>query len=310
MKRFGILIVGMLVLSWASMSLAAGMVNTKCQGGKSEAAGKLAGCLSKAEKKLVTLGDPTAYAEMVTKCVQKFERKWLALEESAASSGMPCPTAGDVGVVGDFTHACIDRITEAVGAGVLPGFGQLTSTEQATCFDSLGAEIPCVGTGQDGEVQAGLGRSYLDNGNGTISDVHTGLMWEKLCDDDPPSATCAADHDVDTTYAWDEAFDKIEALNGASFAGFSDWRLPNVQELASLSTYSNKNPAIDAIFNQRCTAPCSLLQCSCTLADGYWTATTYCLAPVNAWNVHFYDGDVSAHEKDGVNGVRAVRGGL
>src|SRR5256712_5381503 len=51
---------------------------------------------------------------------------------------------------------------------------------QTTCWDSSGNVIPCAGTGQDGDLQKGAPLSYTDNGNGTITDNNTGLLWEKL----------------------------------------------------------------------------------------------------------------------------------
>ena len=64
----------------------------------------------------------------------------------------------------------------------------------------------------------------MDNGDGTITDTKTGLMWEKLSDD-------GSIHDKDTAYTWANAFAvKVATLNGGGgFAGHTDWRVPNVQ---------------------------------------------------------------------------------
>jgi hypothetical protein len=91
------------------------------------------------------------------------------------------------------------------------------ATGQTTCWNSSGAVIPCAGTGQDGEVQAGATLSYMDNGDGSVTDVNTGLMWEKKSDD-------GSIHDKDTSYTWDNAFAvHVAGLNTANFAGYSDW---------------------------------------------------------------------------------------
>ena len=50
-------------------------------------------------------------------------------------------------------------------------------------LEHVGTVIPCAGTGQDGDIQAGATLSYTDNGDGTITDNNTGLMWEKKSDD-------------------------------------------------------------------------------------------------------------------------------
>lgn len=66
------------------------------------------------------------------------------------------------------------------------------------------------GSGTDGDLQTGLARSFIDNGDGTITDTVTGLMWEKKHDTGAPFAdctdevtgTCGNPHDVDNRYEW------------------------------------------------------------------------------------------------------------
>src|SRR5215510_10778276 len=60
-----------------------------------------------------------------------------------------------------------------------PTDGGFPATGQTTCWDSSGTLIPCAGTGQDGDTRAGAPLAYTDNGDGTITDDDTGLMWEK-----------------------------------------------------------------------------------------------------------------------------------
>jgi hypothetical protein len=117
--------------------------------------------------------------------------------------------------------------------------GQVRKTGQTSCWDATGALIACAGTGQDGELRKGLARSYTDNGDGTITDNTTGLVWEKLTDD-------GSIHDVNRTSNWDGAFSRIATLNAANFAGHGDWRLPNVNELQSLVDYGN-HPAVEPV---------------------------------------------------------------
>ena len=59
----------------------------------------------------------------------------------------------------------------------------LPATGQTTCWDSNGNAISCAGTGQDGELRKGAALAYVDNGDGTVTDVNTGLVWEKLSHD-------------------------------------------------------------------------------------------------------------------------------
>jgi uncharacterized protein DUF1566 len=166
--------------------------------------------------------------------------------------------------------------------------------------------IPCAGTGQDGEIQKGLTRAYVDSGDGTITDTQTMLTWEKLSFD-------GSIHDVTNFYTWDNAFTKTSSLNAEAFAGHTDWRLPNVNELQSLANYGAANPAVSAAFNTGCGANCTVLTCSCTMAGPYWSSTTNQDTPSAAWLVVFDHGEVfapAAPNKGLGEFVRAVRGGL
>lgn len=172
------------------------------------------------------------------------------------------------------------------------------------------------GTGSDGAVQKGATRSFTDNGNGTITDITTGLMWEKKSDD-------GSIHDKDNTYTWGSTSNPypmngtmvatfLAALNaGSGFAGYTDWRIPNVNELQSLVNYGATNPSVYGAFNSGCTGGCTVLSCSCTDSYDYWSSTTRVDYPIYAWTVFFSTGDVSEGLKsDGLYiRVRAVRGG-
>jgi len=177
------------------------------------------------------------------------------------------------------------------------------ATGQTTCWDSSGNVIACAVTGQDGEIQAGKKLKFKDNGDGTIKDKVTGLIWEKKSDD-------GSINDVDTTYTWDNAFAAhVAGLNAANFAGRNDWRVPNVKELQSIIDYEAFNPAVDPAFNNGCTPGCTVLTCSCTSASTYWSSSTFADGPSDAWLVNFNFGGVFFAGKDNSVSVRAVRGG-
>src|SRR5438132_10452753 len=126
----------------------------------------------------------------------------------------------------------------------------LPATGQTTCWDSSRNVIPCAGTGQDGELRKGAPLAYVDNGNGTVTDLNTGLVWEKLSDD-------GTVHDKDNLYTWANAFTAhVAALNGTGFAGHTDWRLPNVRELQSIVNYQSFNPTVSSPFNTNCVPRC------------------------------------------------------
>jgi len=238
----------------------------------------------------------------------------------AASSCAACP--GDLNGDGKVT---IDEIVTVVNAalnGCLPSkpcqtaahlqTGQ-TQCDQGINIGTLGA-CPGAYPGQDGSLLKGALRSYTDNGDGTITDNTTGLMWEKLSSD-------GSIHDYATTYTWYTALPttgvttKVATLNSDGFAGHTDWRLPNVNELQSIVDYGTSGPAVDAVFNTNCAASCTVTTCSCTQSSFYWSSTTYQasptlqFSPTLAWLVGFNDGFVSNDYKSDGYYVRAVRGG-
>lgn len=176
-------------------------------------------------------------------------------------------------------------------------------TGQTTCYDSLGVAIPCTGTGQDGALQLGASRSFTDNGDGTITDNKTGLMWEKLSND-------GSIHDRDNFYSWGNAFaTKVATLNSTAFAGYSDWRMPNRLELETLVNLGAFSPALYSAFNTACPAACTVLTCSCSAWDDYWSSTTRQGGPETAWVVDFFAGSTDANMKSDLLYVRAVRAG-
>ena len=142
--------------------------------------------------------------------------------------------------------------------------------------------------------------AFTDNGDGTITDTTTGLVWDKcsrgqVWDNTTPPGTCtgAASH-----HDWAAALAEATAANSASHRGHADWRLPNRTELESLVKIESFAPAIDGtVFPD--TAPL-----------GYWTSTTHAPIPDGAaWNVDFNDGGTYADRKPFSNHVRLVRSG-
>jgi len=276
----------------------------KCEAGKNGTAGKYAACLHKARQKFVSGGsvDTAGRDKAVLACGTKFTGQWASLEEKAGLG--ICPSEGDATSIQDFLGACVSSAEDALAGGALPADVELFRTGQTGCYNAAGTVVPCAGTGQDGELQLGVARSFTDNGDGTVTDNKTGLMWEKLTND-------STIHDWDNYYTWADAFaSKIATLNSTSFAGHNDWRLPNRRELDSLLDLGVAGPAVSPEFyTLACWAPgCAGPTCSCTKLDDYWSSTTFGGTDRTlAWSISFTTGSSSPNDKAFSLYVRAVR---
>jgi len=164
----------------------------------------------------------------------------------------------------------------------------LPETGQTTCYDAGGGVITCAGTGQDGELKKGVAwpsqRFTVGTGTeaGCVTDNLTGLMWVKSPDS--------------TLRTWANA---LTYANGLSLCGYTDWRLPSVNELESLINAEEANTA--TWLN---TQGFSDVQ-----SDGYWSSTTYAGVTGNVWAVNMWGGYVVAGSKTGVDYVWPVRAG-
>ena len=118
---------------------------------------------------------------------------------------------------------------------------------------------------------------FIDNGDGTVTDNYTGLMWQQ--------------ETASGTYNWQNALRYCENLE---LAGHKDWRLPNVKELQSIIDYGRYRPSINPVFNAK--------------SARYWSSITDEDNTHGAWSVFFWRGDVGHHYKTAEHYVRAVRG--
>lgn len=132
--------------------------------------------------------------------------------------------------------------------------------------------------------QSGALDHLMINGDGTVTDTSTGLMWQQ---------------ETMSGKNWQAALAYAEGL---SLAGYDDWRLPTKTELQTIVDYSRYNPAIDTSFFPG------------TLSSYYWSSSTPAPNDGYAWCVHFSTGSVggigSVHSSNKTNAhaVRAVRG--
>lgn len=131
---------------------------------------------------------------------------------------------------------------------------------------------------------------YIIGSDSTVTDTVTGLMWQQ-CSQGLTGSSCAVGSA--STYTWQQALE----LNGSSFAGHSDWRLPNIEELRSLVAYNSDTPAINPVAFPN------------TVSFIYWSSSPYAASSSYAWVVYFNDGSVSYLLRNSSLWVRLVRGG-
>ena len=190
-------------------------------------------------------------------------------------------------------------------------------TGQTKCYDVAGNVITCPSPGQ---ALYGQDANYTINPmsytklDGMVKDNVTGLIWEAKTNMDGVQ-NYNDPHDADNTYTWydsnpatnggyagtpgegTDTEDFINALNSAHFGGYSDWRLPTINELDSIVNNDIYNPAINTTYFPN------------TVSSDYWSSTTYAPNTFVAWGVYFGYGNDSPSAKDDSYYVRAVRGG-
>jgi len=325
----------------------------KCEATKNKVAGNYYLCREKAQAKGISKGQVPDFS----KCEAKFDDKWDEAEskgggacpDNVATSEMNAWIAGQATqtaaiVAGAGIPVCGDNAVNVAGeqcdgadlggeSCVSLGFsGGVLGCDGSCAFDTGGCtcgggggggafpasgQTTSYGAGSDGDVQAGAALSYTDNGDGTITDNNTGLMWEKKSDD-------GSIHDWDNEYTWGMISSPytmngtmvtvfLAALNTPPcFAGYCDWRIPNVKELQSIVDYelAYPEPSVNAAFNNGCAPGCTVTTCSCTRTSYYWSSTTSRYDQRYAWDVDFWNGVVGNRYKDDGIYVRAVRGGL
>jgi hypothetical protein len=226
----------------------------------------------------------------------------------AKQSGFTEPASGP----GTGTMHTLDEIMVQAQPRALAK--RVAKTGQTLCYNAAGGTIACAGTGQDGQYQMGIepvvaptcspnctetgayntpawtGVRFTDNGDGTVTDNLTALIWLK-------NANCFG------SMNWATALSDANTLANGS-CGLSDgsipgqWRLPNVNELHSLIDLAQSNPALPAGH------PFTGVQ-----SNGYYSSTSLAGNPANAWYVSLFGGYVDSGAKPASRFVWPVRGG-
>ncbi|MBF0102265.1 MAG: DUF1566 domain-containing protein, partial [Desulfobacterales bacterium] len=196
-----------------------------------------------------------------------------------------------VGAVSTYTFSNVTANNIIEAAFVLTSIecNFTSDTGQEKCYNDS-TEIPCPNEGQpfygqDAQYNNDKQR-YKDNGDGTVTDLNTGLMWQK--------------EDDGIERNWNDTNTYCDNL---IFAGYSDWRLPTLSELRGIVDYGQKNPMINPVFI--CKFPNSWSGAT------YWSSTMDVNNSANVWLVSFYGGSgpplSGALPKTDVYSMRAVR---
>jgi len=135
---------------------------------------------------------------------------------------------------------------------------------------------------------------YTDNGNSTVTDNDTGLMW-KQCVEGLTGAGCATG--AATGHTWQAALALATTVNSAGFADYNDWRVPNLTELESLAARNCFNPAINSSLFPN--DPASVV----------WSSSPVAGNSGSAWSIVFYFGYTVNGNRSIYDYVRLVRSG-
>lgn len=132
--------------------------------------------------------------------------------------------------------------------------------------------------------------NFIENGDGTVTDITTGLMWMQCsvgqiwsvggCSGDPSELN------------WQQA---LQFAHGLQYADFDGWRIPNMKELATIAERNCVRPSINEdIF-------------PATPSDDFWTSTPSVTDPERAWVIAFFNSSNSLKDKDLFVFTRLVR---
>ena len=227
----------------------------------------------------IQFGDEYSFGSRVASI---FTIDWKTIEPYLSKNGRSLISEGAAEQPSGIAtnNPAVKKITTTVKA-----VAALPKTGQTTCYDISGKVIDCKNTGQDGDLQKGVAwpdPRFTDNGDQTVTDNLTGLIWTKDGNAPGPAACQPAQKKT-----WQQALDYAACLNTNNYLGHNDWRVPNKNELRSLVNYGQANSAV-WLNNQKFTN---------VQTGWYWSSTIPASDMVSAWFVSMDDGGLSYNDK-------------
>ena len=246
---------------------------------------------------------------------------WLEATRNSATS----LTADPISATPERSTTSVTLTGALNDTGITWG-GDYSSGNNSDCSSNISASQDChqgrdadSGTNDDSDGHAGFSFTKLDSNGNTldasdtewycVQDNVTDLIWEVKTDD-------GSERDKDNKYRWggltaigrdssnregdyyDDWNNLVNTANsGNGLCGFTDWRVPDIEELRSIVDYSRTNPSIDINYFPN------------TRSDWYWSASPYASSSNDAWQLYFYVGYNNYYNRVSSYHVRLVRSG-
>ena len=159
------------------------------------------------------------------------------------------------------------------------GIGNHPKTETISAGGSKRFHVRCV-RGAPAPSSSSPIHHFTNNGNGTVTDLDTGLMWQQA--------------EISTTTNWASA---LAYADGLALGGNTDWRVPNIKELQSINDETLASPSVSTGYFPGATAA------------KYWSSTSLHNSTNEAWYLDCQYGITTYTNKTSSLLLRCVRGG-
>lgn len=169
----------------------------------------------------------------------------------------------------------------------------------SVCFNSVAPSTPT--------------EQFVFYQNGTVLDTATGLLWKRCREGATLNNNGTLSNFTDDTCSsgaakegWQVALQRVENVNSTGgFAGYTDWRLPNIKELNSIVEVACHNPSLNQeVF------PDPFIE---TTSFRFYASSPAAISGTSVWSIHFGAGSVLSTGKVGTSFslgyTRLVRGG-